>query len=89
MKSFLSQVVQDLILNYSRKIGELLIVVPNKRASILIKHEISKQFKTVVFSPKIVSIEEFIEEVSGIKKINDLEFVRAQKNKSKQMSQQV
>ena len=73
MKSFLSEVIQDLISNYSKELGELLIVVPNKRASILIKSEITKQLKTVVFSPKIVSIEEFIEEISGIKKISDLE----------------
>ena len=58
MKSFLSEVIQDLISNYSNELGELLIVVPNKRASILIKSEITKQLKTVVFSPKIVSIEE-------------------------------
>ena len=68
MKSFLSEVIQDLISNYSNELGELLIVVPNKRASILIKSEITKQLKTVVFSPKIVSIEEFIEEISGKKK---------------------
>ena len=35
--------------------------------------EITKQLKAVVFSPKIVSIEEFIEEISGIKKISDLD----------------
>ena len=75
MKSFLSEVTHDLISNYSIELEDLLIVVPNKRASILIKHEITKQLKTVVFSPKIVSIEEFIEEISGIKKISDFEAI--------------
>ena len=52
MKSFLSEVIQDLISNYSNELGELLIVVPNKRASILIKSEITKQLKTVVLALK-------------------------------------
>lgn len=73
MKSFLGRVVEDLISNHSKQLGKLIIVVPNRRASVVIKHEISKQLKRVTFSPKIVSIEEFIEEVSGIKKLSDLE----------------
>lgn len=73
MKTFLGTVTEELINKFGNNLNELLLVVPNKRASVFIKYEISKRINTPVFSPKIVSVEEFIEDVSNCKKITDLE----------------
>jgi len=72
MKNFISNCISQ-ILNSTTNISDAIFVLPSKRASIFLRKEIAQQVKQTIFLPKIISIEEFIEEVSALKTINNLE----------------
>jgi PD-(D/E)XK nuclease superfamily len=73
--SFLDKVAQVLIDNYSEKLPNTVVVLPNKRAKVFLVQAIKKQVSTTIFSPKIISIEEFIQDVAGIRSIDSIELV--------------
>ncbi|MEM9679592.1 MAG: PD-(D/E)XK nuclease family protein, partial [Bacteroidota bacterium] len=55
--------------------SELTIILPSKRAGVFLKHYISKKIKTTIFSPQIVSIEEFVESLSQLKQGSNSELL--------------
>mgnify|MGYP003326369956 FL=1 len=67
MKSFLDEVAKEII-NSGRSFKELKIIVPSKRATIFLKNSLSNQINRPAFAPEIISIETFVEEISGLKK---------------------
>ena len=70
MKSFISQVLQKL-LKSEGNISEIVFVLPSKRAGAYLLNELSKLSSTNIFSPKIYSIEEFTETISGLKTVDN------------------
>ncbi len=71
MISFISQVLQEL-LKQPTHISNLTFVLPSKRAGAFLKKEIGNLVKKPVFSPKVLSIEEFTENVSQLKSIDSV-----------------
>jgi len=71
MTSFLSQILQEL-LKQPTNISEFTFVLPSKRAGAFLRKEISKLVEKPVFSPKVLSIEEFTENVSQLKSIDSV-----------------
>ncbi|MDG1805960.1 PD-(D/E)XK nuclease family protein [Flavicella sp.] len=67
MKSFLSEVVEQLLKENS-SIVDLVCVLPSERAGVFLKEEFKKQISGTTFLPKIISIEKFIETISGFQK---------------------
>lgn len=65
LTSFLSVVIRDLLLK--EKSTNYTIILPSKRAVTFFKKEFAKQNKRAQFLPKVVSIDTFIEEVSGLR----------------------
>ncbi|WP_425076315.1 PD-(D/E)XK nuclease family protein [Psychroserpens sp. S379A] len=65
MVSFLNNVVVDLQ-KQNVDFSKLTFVLPSKRAGVFLKNQISKQLNKTLFAPKILSIEEFIETLSGL-----------------------
>ena len=74
MRSFISEVVQELK-NQKEDFSELTFVLPNKRAGLFLKQELSKHFTQANFLPEICSIESFIEELSQLKKVSSIELL--------------
>ena len=72
MQSFISTVIND-ILSKNENIVNYKIILPSKRAGVFFKDELKKQLKNFSFLPKIISIEEFIEEVSKIEALENIE----------------
>ncbi len=70
MTSFLSSVIKDL-LRESADLSKFTFILPGKRAGAFLRKEISKQINKPVFSPEILSIEEFSEKVSGLTTIDN------------------
>ncbi len=70
MQSFLSNVIDD-ILSKQKKISEYTFILPSKRAGVFLKHEIKKKSKQALVFPKIISIEDFINELSSIHLIDN------------------
>ena len=74
MTSFIFDVLTDLQeSNYN--LSELTFVLPSKRAGLFLKHEISKTTSQPIFAPEILSIEEFVEELSQLKSVTDTDLL--------------
>ena len=74
MISFISNVLTDLK-SRDKEISDITFILPNKRAGIFLKHELSKILTKFIFAPEILSIEEFIEELSQLKKIPNIQLL--------------
>ncbi|MBU3680592.1 MAG: PD-(D/E)XK nuclease family protein [Flavobacterium sp.] len=64
--SFLDQLAQQLVHDYAANFDQLVVVLPNKRAKLFLIAALQKQLSTAVFAPKISSIEDFVQELSGL-----------------------
>ncbi|MFK7832409.1 MAG: PD-(D/E)XK nuclease family protein [Winogradskyella sp.] len=65
MNPFIKDVLQDLQAK-NLNLETLYFILPSKRAGVFLKHHISSLLNQPIFSPHILSIEEFVEELSGI-----------------------
>ena len=74
MKTFLDEISKKIIsLDY--QFEDIKIVVPNKRAISFFKKSLSNNLSKPQFSPEIISIEKFMEEMSGLKKIQRIDLL--------------
>ncbi|WP_027137973.1 PD-(D/E)XK nuclease family protein [Gaetbulibacter saemankumensis] len=74
MTSFIFDVLKDLQ-NKGVNIPETTFILPSKRAGLFLKHQLPKICKQTIFSPRIISIEEFVEELSELKSISNTELL--------------
>ncbi|QQX77715.1 MULTISPECIES: PD-(D/E)XK nuclease family protein [Aequorivita] len=74
MLTFLQEALAD-IKNSLSDISEITFILPSKRAGGFLLNELKKNSDTTLFAPKIWSIEEFIEELSGLKIIDNTELL--------------
>lgn len=72
MKTFIEQCLTQ-IARENQSISDATFVLPSKRAGVFLKQALARQFEGAFFLPKIISIEELIEEISGLKTITNLE----------------
>ncbi|WP_282030102.1 PD-(D/E)XK nuclease family protein [Winogradskyella eximia] len=68
MVSFIKSVLIDLQSKHL-KLEDLSFILPSKRAGVFLKHHLSTLIDQPVFSPQILSSEEFVEELSGLQKL--------------------
>ncbi|RPD96665.1 PD-(D/E)XK nuclease family protein [Aureibaculum marinum] len=69
MQSFLIDVVKD-VFNKNSNPEQLTFVLPSKRAGIFLKNIIKVELSSTTILPKVISIEEFIENLSNISAID-------------------
>ncbi len=71
MTPFVTQVLKELL---ARKIpiSDYTFILPNKRAGAYLIHQLAQLNTRSIFAPKVLSIEDFAQEVSGIKSIDNL-----------------
>ena len=74
MKTFLEEVAQK-IYNEHPKLDEVTLVFPNRRAILYFRKHLSAQLDRPVFSPKLVTIEDFIAGFSPLKVPDKLELI--------------
>ncbi|MCH4552280.1 PD-(D/E)XK nuclease family protein [Aestuariibaculum lutulentum] len=74
MTTFIFDVLKDLQDN-NKNLSELTFVLPSKRAGLFLKHQLHKVCKQTIFAPEIISIEEFVEELSGLKTVSNTELL--------------
>ncbi|WP_299108616.1 PD-(D/E)XK nuclease family protein [uncultured Winogradskyella sp.] len=65
MISFIKTVLLDLQVK-KLNLEDLHFILPSKRAGVFLKHHLSTLIDRPIFTPDILSIEEFVEELSGI-----------------------
>ena len=68
MNTFLDEIAQEIV-NSNHPFESIKIVVPSRRATLFLKNALARQIEKPAFSPEIVSIENFVEELSGLKKV--------------------
>lgn len=71
-QKFLTSVAKKL-LKETKPIHQLALVLPNQRAGLFLKQEIAALVKKPVFLPKIITIEEFFHQLSGLTKVEKVE----------------
>src|SRR5690606_29451599 len=74
MTSFIFDVLNDLK-NKGENLSSLTFILPSKRAGVFLKHELSKIIEQPIFSPEIISIEDFVQELSQLKTISNTELL--------------
>lgn len=74
MESFLAEVVADVLATYD-DIQNIKFILPGKRAGNFLKNEFIKQNTITGFAPEFVSIESFIESISGLKYANTIQLL--------------
>lgn len=74
MFSFIQEVLNDLK-EKEVNISSLTFILPSKRAGIFLKNELTKIYSETFFSPHIFSIEEFIETLSQLKQLTNIELL--------------
>jgi hypothetical protein len=72
MTCFIKEVLIDLK-NKDVDFSKLIFILPSKRAGIVLKSELSKLLNTTFFAPEILSIEEFVETISNLKAVSNIE----------------
>jgi len=61
--------------NHSSRMSETIVVLPNKRARIFLMEALRKQIPQTIFAPQIISIEELIQDIAGIRTIDSIELL--------------
>ena len=72
MKSFLQQVVDDLLKTYD-SLDDLILILHSKRAGTILRTTLANTADKTIFSPKIYSIEGFVEQISNLQTASNME----------------
>jgi hypothetical protein len=76
--TFLYQLAQEIL--KSRSLGtdnllDLVVILPNKRAKVFLLEELKKLVPNNIFAPEIISIEDFIQDIAGIRSVDSVELL--------------
>lgn len=71
MTSFITQTLTEL-LSREIPISQYTFILPSKRAGSYLLNQLASLHESPVFSPKVLSIEDFAEDISGLKSIDDI-----------------
>ena len=74
-QTFLNKLSQKILSDYPNYISDLVIILPNKRAKVFLIEELKNEITNTIFSPEIVSIEDFVQEIAGIRAIDSVELL--------------
>ncbi len=74
MNSFISRVVDD-IFKKDKTYEKLIFVLPSQRSCVFLKEEIKKKLPTTSFLPKIISVENYIQEIADISLIDNTQLL--------------
>ena len=72
LKSFLQQVVDDILQTYD-SLDDLILILPSKRAGTILRTTLANTADKTIFSPKIYSIEGFVEQISNLQTASNME----------------
>ncbi|MGZ9677009.1 PD-(D/E)XK nuclease family protein [Flavobacterium sp. GNP001] len=73
--SFLDKIASVLLQNDAASLPKTIVVLPNKRAKIFLLEALKKQVSTNILAPQIISIEDFIQDIAGIRTIDPIELL--------------
>jgi hypothetical protein len=71
--SFLNKIAKLLMDDYSDQLSDTVIILPNKRAKVFLLEAIKNQLSQTVLAPEIISIEDFVQHIAGIRSVDAIE----------------
>lgn len=74
MAKFLKAVLEDLY-EQGHDLSTLTFILPNKRAGVFLREELSQLSKRAMFLPNILSIQDFTEQLSDLKPVGSIELL--------------
>lgn len=75
MQSFLSRVISEVLKKSEGKVQNKIFVLPSQRACVFLKNELTEQLSKASFLPKIISIENFVQEIATISQIDSVQLL--------------
>ena len=72
MIPFLDMIADRLLHKFPDNMQDVKVVLPSKRAVVFLKHYLSKKIDNPIFLPDMLSIEEFIINVSGLEILDNI-----------------
>ena len=73
--SFLEKIATVIINDFSAKLAETTIILPNKRAKVFLVEALKKETNKTILSPEIISIEDFVQDVAAIRSVDSIELL--------------
>ena len=70
--TFLNKIASILIQNSNNELSKIIVVLPNKRAKVFLMEALKGKIGSTIFAPTIISIEDFVQEISGIRSIDPI-----------------
>jgi len=74
-KEFLKSVAEYIHERYKDNVEKLCIILPNKRGALFLKNHLSETFGKTIWLPTIISAEELITELSGLRTLEEIDLV--------------
>lgn len=74
-QTFIQRLYDHILSHYNLDIEELTIVFPNKRAAFYLRTEFQKQYKTTIWLPQMLSIEEAVTQWSGMTLVDNIDLL--------------
>lgn len=75
MPTFLDKVCQTVVSDFNNKLSDVKIVLPNKRAKVFLIESLKNHLESTSFAPTIINVEDFIQEISGLRTIDPIELL--------------
>jgi RecB family exonuclease len=75
MQSFLNLVAQKIVQKHENELGDIAIVLPNRRANIFLRQEFSKLITKSTWSPELFSLEDFVEKLVDLINIDQVDLM--------------
>jgi len=75
MQTFIGRLASKAILDHSKSLEDLTIVLPNRRSIVFLKAEFKKQLEQSSWLPNFYSIEDFVQELGAYQQIDQLDLV--------------
>ena len=72
MIPFLEKIADRLILKFPENMEKVAVVLPSKRSVVFLKYYLSQKISKPIFLPRFYSIEEFVENISGLNVIDNV-----------------
>ncbi len=73
--TFLDKIASELIQKYGNELNDVIVVLPNKRAKVFLIEALKKAISNNIIAPEIISIEDFIQDISDIRSIDSIELL--------------
>lgn len=73
--AFLKSVADYIHVNYKDNVENLCIVLPNKRGALFLKNHLAQAFGKTIWLPSIISAEDLITELSGLKTLEEIDLI--------------